>query len=107
MADLTHYKKLITDRLQELDARLHDVNHDLAEPKPADLDEQAIDIEDDEVLEGLGIAAQKETSLLKLALERIENGTFGICQKCGDPISQARLNAVVYAPLCKDCVKGV
>lgn len=106
MVDLSHFKKLITDRLEELDVRIHEVDQELGEPKSADLNEQAIDIEDDEVLESLGAAAQKEISLLKLALKRIEDGSYGICAKCEEPISDARLNLVPYAPLCKRCAQG-
>lgn len=103
MPDLNHYTKLISARLQELDARVHEVDHELGEPKSADMNDQSIDLEDDEVLEGLGIAAQREISLLNLAMARIEDGSFGICKKCDAPISEARLNAVLYAPLCKGC----
>jgi len=106
MPDLNHYKQRIVDRLAELDARIHDVDDELGEPKSADLNEQAIDIEDDEVLEGLGAAAQKEISLLKLALKRIKDGSYGTCANCGQPISGARLEAVPYAPLCKGCAKA-
>lgn len=104
MPDLNHFQKLITDRLAELDVRIHEVDHELGEPKSADLNEQAIDIEDDEVLESLGAAAKKEVSLLQLALKRIKDGSYGICQKCEESISEARLEAVPYAPLCKRCV---
>ncbi|PTX53809.1 TraR/DksA family transcriptional regulator [Litoreibacter ponti] len=106
MTDLPRFKKLITDRLQELDARVHEVDHELAEPKSADLNEQAIDLEDDEVLESLGAAAQKEIGLLRLALKRIADGSYGICASCEEPISDARLEAVPYAPLCKRCAKA-
>lgn len=106
MRDLTHYKNIIKARLEELDSRLHHVDEDLGMPVTADLNDQAIDIEDDEVLEGLGLAAQKEVGLLNLALERIEDGTYGICRKCDGPISDQRLNAVPYAPLCKACALG-
>ena len=106
MPDLTHYGKLIADRLKELGARIHEIDDELGEPKSADLNEQAIDLEDDEVLEGLGAVAQKEVSLLQLALGRIADGSYGICQKCAEPISEERLNAVLYAPLCKKCATG-
>jgi DnaK suppressor protein len=107
MLDLNHFQKLITDRLVELDVRIHEVDHELGEPKSADLNEQAIDIEDDEVLESLGAAAQKEVALLKTALKRIKDGSYGICQKCEESISEARLEAVPYAPLCKRCAQQV
>ena len=73
------------------------------EPLPADLEDQAIDLEDDEVLERLGRASSEEIRLLKDALARIEKGTYGICAKCGDDISQARLDAVPYAMICRNC----
>ena len=103
MPDLHHYAKLITARLQELDVRIHDLDHELGEPKSADMNDQSIDLEDDEVLEGLGVVAQKEIAMLELAMGRIKDGSFGICKKCEEPISEARLNAVLYAPLCKGC----
>jgi RNA polymerase-binding protein DksA len=34
------------------------------------------------------------------ALIRMENGTFGICERCGKPIEKARLKALPYANLC-------
>ncbi|SFS55153.1 transcriptional regulator, TraR/DksA family [Sulfitobacter marinus] len=103
MLDHSHYAGLIKARLQELDARMHEVDHELGTPKSPDMDDQSIDLEDDEVLEGIGIAAQKEIALLRLAMERIKNGSYGVCKKCGGPISDARLTAVLYTPLCKNC----
>ncbi len=37
------------------------------------------------------------------ALERIENGTYGICEMCGLPIPEERLEALPYANLCITC----
>jgi RNA polymerase-binding protein DksA len=37
------------------------------------------------------------------ALERIEAGRFGICETCGQPISEERLDAIPYATQCIDC----
>jgi RNA polymerase-binding protein DksA len=37
------------------------------------------------------------------ALERIDEGTFGICATCGQPISEERLEAIPYATQCIDC----
>ena len=39
------------------------------------------------------------------ALARIRHGRFGICQECGQAISKARLEAVPWAHLCKDCTE--
>jgi len=37
------------------------------------------------------------------ALGRIEHNAFGICQVCTKPISAARLDAVPWSRLCRDC----
>ena len=37
------------------------------------------------------------------ALWRLENGTYGICRECNEPIAPARLNAIPWARLCITC----
>jgi DnaK suppressor protein len=37
------------------------------------------------------------------ALGRIENGTYGICENCGNPIGKARLQVFPRATLCMTC----
>src|SRR6266508_4418588 len=37
------------------------------------------------------------------ALVRIDEGTYGICQRCGNPIGEERLEALPWATLCIDC----
>jgi DnaK suppressor protein len=37
------------------------------------------------------------------ALQRIDDGTYGTCETCGQPISEERLEAIPYATQCIDC----
>ena len=37
------------------------------------------------------------------ALERVEHGTYGICRDCGEPIADARLNAIPWTRVCISC----
>jgi RNA polymerase-binding protein DksA len=37
------------------------------------------------------------------ALNRFNNGNYGICEECGDKIDPARLRALPHARLCLDC----
>lgn len=49
---------------------------------------------------------EREQRLLKKideALERIESGTFGICESCGGGISMKRLRARPVTTLCIEC----
>jgi DnaK suppressor protein len=39
------------------------------------------------------------------ALTRLDKGTFGTCEECGQPIPRERLEAVPYARLCIDCAR--
>jgi DnaK suppressor protein len=41
------------------------------------------------------------------ALARIEDGTYGICDRCGKPINPARLDAIPYTTYCKECAELV
>jgi DnaK suppressor protein len=40
---------------------------------------------------------------IKDALERIEDGSFGICEECGEDISEQRLKARPVTTHCIDC----
>lgn len=40
---------------------------------------------------------------IKKALERIDNGTYGICENCGEAIPPERLEIIPYATLCVRC----
>jgi DnaK suppressor protein len=42
---------------------------------------------------------------INAALQRIDDGTYGICTNCGRPISEARLEALPWAELCIDCAR--
>ncbi len=37
------------------------------------------------------------------ALARIDDGTYGTCQRCGEPINEERLEAVPYVEFCIEC----
>jgi len=49
---------------------------------------------------------QTESHLLRAigeALARIEHGTFGVCQVCGNPVPKVRLEAVPWTRVCREC----
>lgn len=41
------------------------------------------------------------------ALQRIENGSFGTCERCGEVISDKRLEALPFARCCIECQRLV
>jgi RNA polymerase-binding protein DksA len=40
------------------------------------------------------------------ALRKIDDGTYGVCEQCGGPIGEARLEAMPAARLCISCASS-
>jgi DnaK suppressor protein len=56
----------------------------------------------------LYLSAQARATVVEIdrALQKIEDGTYGVCEQCGDTIPDARLQALPYAALCVTCKSG-
>ena len=96
-------KAQLEARLQELTTRLRRIEDELDQPLSDDFSEQAVEREDEEVLEDLGTAGQQEIRMIEAALVRIANGSYGTCVACGERISEARLDVLPQTPRCRDC----
>ena len=103
MRDFSARKAQLDARLAELDDRIHKIEDQLDDPVTKDWEDSAIEREGDEVLEGMGSQGLKEMEMIRAALGRIADGTYGDCLKCGDEISEARLDVVPHAALCRKC----
>lgn len=90
-------------RLEELENRLRRIEKSLESPGSKDDEERAIEREGDEVKEDLGNAGLDEIRMIRAALDRIGNGTYGECVNCGEDIAEARLDVVPHAPRCRNC----
>ncbi len=106
MTTVDEFKSILESRRNELLGRLERIEDQLDEPVAPDFEDAATEHEDDEVLEAQGNQAQSELASIEAALSRIENGRFGICLSCGEPISQERLLAVPFATKCRNCMEG-
>lgn len=103
MTSLETRKAQLEARLAELNERLHEIEDALDDEAPADAEDRASEREDDEVLEDLGNQGLQEIQMIRAALDRIRNGSYGDCVKCGAPISEKRLDLLPYTPFCRDC----
>lgn len=50
---------------------------------------------------------ERELTDVKEALNRMDQGTYGICENCGKPISEKRLQARPMATTCIDCQTAI
>jgi len=103
MTDYSDLAEVLRKRLKDLLERVDAVEDDLRHPLEADSGEQAIDLADDEALAGVDDVLRQEIAQIRAALLRIENGTYGICSACGQPIARARLEARPIATRCIAC----
>ena len=58
---------------------------------------------DRELAETLEDNEESVLAAIEGALRRIDEGTYGVCQRCGKQIAPERLEAIPYAELCIDC----
>lgn len=107
MVELEARKKQLLNRRKELGARLTSIEEELDSHQSKDWEELAVEREEDEVLEGLGDQGLQEVRQIDLALARIEDETYGECQKCGDTIAEARLDLLPHTPLCRNCAASL
>ncbi len=103
MTTVTERRKALETRLAELGGRLRSIEAELDQPADRDWEEAAIEREDDEVLESMGEAGLHEIEMIRAALDRIEAGEYGYCVKCGEKISEERLDVLPATPFCRNC----
>src|SRR5689334_5010248 len=103
---LSSIRKRLTARREELRMRLSRIHSDQrreTEALSADAPDRAIQRENDDVIDSLGIAVRAELAEIEDALSRVASGHYGICKSCGHSIELKRLEAVPYAFQCLRC----
>lgn len=103
MLDVEKMKQVLLDRRQVLSDKAEEIEGELRTPGDPDFAEQATAAEGDEVLEELENSALLEISRINAALSRIEEGTYGVCTTCEEPVGDKRLESIPYAAQCITC----
>jgi RNA polymerase-binding transcription factor DksA len=96
-------KTTLQKRRAELLMRMKVADAELDSHDTADWEDRATERENDEVLEGIGLAAQAEIAGIDAALARMDDGEYGFCVKCGEEISAERLDLLPATPFCRNC----
>jgi len=103
--DVEYFREFLTKRLEELLSQADDTVSGMTDPKenfPDPTDRAALEADRNFILR----IRDRESKLIrkiKSALERIENGTFGVCETCGGEISVKRLKARPVTSQCIEC----
>jgi DnaK suppressor protein len=99
------YKKLLEQSLTRLIEEASETLNGMSSEKalfPDPTDRAALESDRNFLLR---IRDRERKLLVKIqeALKRIDDGTFGTCQECGEDISESRLKARPVATLCVEC----
>ena len=103
--NIEYFRKLLTKSLEELLEHANVTVSDMVAPKenlPDPTDRASFESDRDLILR-IRDRESKLIKKIKLALDRIEDNTFGVCEQCGEDISIARLQARPVTTLCIDC----
>jgi DnaK suppressor protein len=103
-AELSRFKTVLAGRQAELSPLLWKRDGIAIEKTPDALDEVQLATERELATRNL----ERESKLLRnvrAALDRIDEGAYGICLHCEEEIGAKRLNALPWTPLCIECQK--
>jgi len=70
---------------------------------PGDEGDIAVDIMDTELDLGAATSASESLAEIEHALNKLDEGTYGVCEGCGERIPEPRLRAMPFARLCVRC----
>lgn len=76
---------------------------ELRDQGPGDMLDAAVDTAQDELNSQLLEVESRELTQIEEALDRLKQGTFGLCDDCEKPIPLKRLQAIPYATECIEC----
>lgn len=98
----------LSSKKAELEERIERLTRDQRhadEPVEKDVEEQASQRENDDVVVELLRESQRELQQIIRALVRMDAGEYGACVACGGDIGEGRLQAIPEATHCIKCAK--
>ena len=103
--DVERFKDILLGQLDELLGHANDTVSGMTAPKenfPDPTDRASLEADRNFMLR-IRDRESKLIKKIKKALKRIENGTFGVCEKCGEDITLKRLEARPVTTQCIQC----
>ena len=106
MQDYQNIRNQLMERYEEIRHRLSRISNDLRHansPLNTIMDEQAIELQNDEVLDALDGSIRTEMARIERTLVKLDQGEYGVCEQCGKLIPVKRLEALPFTTRCVAC----
>ena len=102
--ELEHIKKLLLERKLELEMKLSQLSQEkVSDDQVQDPGDQALTSNMELLRNSFQDAEAEEYKRIVLALQKINDGTYGICVDCNEPIQEKRLKSFPNAARCLIC----
>lgn len=101
--DFSKVRTVLQQKLNELVSRAEDIESRLSDPGQADWEENATEMEGDEVEFEIGKLTKQEIQEIEQAIARIDQGHYGLCTFCGGKIDRQRLELLPFTGTCIKC----
>ena len=103
---LERFKKVLLKEREQLFGnvkQMHESSKEMGQDGIQDIGDEAANIYNKQVLLSLNENERMRLQEVDESLDRIENGTYGICEECGEPIGLKRLEVRPVAKYCVPC----
>lgn len=102
-------RAMLEDRRNEIQSKLRSLRETLPAALSDVKDEEEQSVADFVQDVDFALMEMKSATLAKIdeALVRLQHGNYGVCEECGEPLSEARLRAIPFAILCRECQEDV
>ena len=105
-SELKYFKEILESRKEQITKNIFGVQEEITQAKSLELnDEGDHAVANNNTIVESAIVSQQEEELkeINVALAKIANGEYGICEMCEDPIGFQRLKVKPHATYCIDC----
>jgi DnaK suppressor protein len=96
-------REQLEQKRTELNERVDKIKADITGGLDPDSKEQAAQLENAEVLDALANEGVQELGKISDALQRMDEGTYGVCTNCGENIDNRRLDVRPFSSKCISC----
>lgn len=104
---LTRFKKILLKEREQIVGEVKQTyasSQEVGQDGIQDIGDEAANIYNKQILLSLNESERKRLQEVDEALDRIANGTYGICEECGEAISLKRLEVRPVAKYCVACL---